>query len=197
MTCKELRARARASLDGNIFGSSWLFLLLACLLVSLVNSFLSAIPGLALFVIVFSGCVEVGLCSFTLATVRASERKNDLSLLFNGFTKNTGANILAGLLTVIFTFLWTLLFIIPGIVKAYSYSMTYYILCDHPEYTATEAIKESQRIMRGNKARAFILDLSFIGWQIVGVLCCGIGTLWVTPYIQATKAQLYEEIKYD
>ena len=196
MTCRNLRARARDSLDNSIFSGSWLFLLLACLITSLLSSLLSGC--LNIFSLIFVGCIQVGLCAFTLAIVRNSNRKNDLELLFYGFTNNLGTHMLSGLLIGIFTFLWSLLFIIPGIVKAYSYSMTYYVLLDNPELSVLDAIKESERIMRGYKMKAFLLDLSFIGWIFVGsFLCCGIGMLWVTPYMQAAKAHLYEEIRYN
>ena len=94
------------------------------------------------------------------------------------------------------TFLWTCLFIIPGIVMGYAYSMTFYIMKDHPEYSALEAIRASKEMMKGYKMKLFLLQLSFIGWEIVAVLfCCGIGLLWVEPYKQAAIAELYEHIK--
>ena len=73
--------------------------------------------------------------------------------------------------------------------------MTFYIKNDHPEYTATEAITESRRMMDGHKMDFFLLQLSFIGWWIVGVLCFGIGTLWVQAYNETANAIFYEELK--
>ena len=94
----------------------------------------------------------------------------------------------------IFIFLWSLLFIIPGIVKSYSYAMCMYVKSDHPDYDWRACLDTSRQLMQGNKWRLFVLDLSFIGWYIVGAMVVGIGTLWVTPYHQATRAQFYEAL---
>ncbi len=103
------------------------------------------------------------------------------------------------LLTTIFTVLWTMLFIIPGIVKSYSYSQAYNIFYDTYQNTgqapkALDTITASRRLMDGHKAQLFILDLSFIGWHILATLTLGIGYLWLTPYIEATKAAFYNNL---
>lgn len=194
ITCKELRQRARNSLDNRIFGSTWLFALLACAIIGFINGTLGATGFLSVVVLVFGGCLEFGLCAYFLNNAR-SQNKGDLKQLFNGFTNNISKNIVAGLLVAVFTALWSILFVIPGIVKSYAYSMTFYIMNDNPNLSASEAIKESQRMMKGYKMKAFLLDLSFIGWLFVGALCCGIGTLWVAPYMTAAKTELYEHIR--
>lgn len=94
----------------------------------------------------------------------------------------------------IFTFLWTLLFIIPGIIKSYAYSMSGFILAENPEMTAKEAMQVSEKMMVGNKWRLFCLQFSFIGWQILCILSLGIGSLWLTPYTNAATAAFYDEI---
>ena len=94
----------------------------------------------------------------------------------------------------IFTALWTLLFIIPGIIKAYAYSMSGFILTENPEMTAKEAMEVSQKMMQGNKWRLFCLEFSFIGWKLLGALSLGIGMLWVNPYYNAAVAAFYDEI---
>lgn len=91
----------------------------------------------------------------------------------------------------LYIFLWSLLLIIPGIIKAYSYRMVPYILTDNPNMDANEAITLSRKMMNGEKWNTFVLDLSFIGWYLLGVLACGIGTLFVAPYHESTNAQLY------
>ena len=91
--------------------------------------------------------------------------------------------------------LWSLLFVIPGIVKACSYAMTFYIKAENPNLTATEAITESRKMMDGHKLDYFFLQLSFIGWYIVGAICLGIGVLWVNTYREASNAIFYEHIK--
>lgn len=90
--------------------------------------------------------------------------------------------------------LWSLLFIVPGIVKIYSYAMTPYIMAEHPEMTANEAITASRQLMDGHKGELFCLHLSFIGWQFLNLFTLGIGSLWLNPYMQATEAAFYRHI---
>ena len=192
ISCRELRARARVSLGGNIFKPQWLFALL-------VYFIATAILGVAANTIVgtfiLMGPITVGICSYFIKLIRTENSEEDLGAMFDGFKTGFGDNMVTGLLVTIFTFLWSLLFIIPGIVKSYSYAMAFYIRNDHPEYTATEAITKSREMMRGYKGKLFLLDLSFIGWIIVGALCCGIGTLWVYPYMEMARAHFYQELK--
>ena len=99
----------------------------------------------------------------------------------------------------IFTALWTILFIIPGIIKGYSYAMTPYILKDkfaagQTDIGATEAITESRHLMDGHKMDLFVLDLSFIGWGLLGIITCGIGFIWITPYYRQTKTNFYRSL---
>ena len=94
----------------------------------------------------------------------------------------------------IFTFLWTLLLIIPRIIKSYAYSMSGFILAENSEMTAKEAMKVSEKMMAGNKWRLFCLQFSFIGWQLLCILSLGIGFLWLTPYMNAATAAFYDEI---
>ena len=102
-------------------------------------------------------------------------------------------------LSAILTFLWSLLLVIPGIVKSYSYSQAYYIFYDTYEHTGEkpgylDTITASRRIMDGHKGELFMLDLSFIGWHILAIMTLGIGYLWLTPYISATKAAFYDNL---
>ena len=96
----------------------------------------------------------------------------------------------------LYTILWTILFIIPGIVKAYEYRMIPYLLADNPDMDKAEAFKRSKEMMKGNKWRSFVLDLSFILWGILGAITFGIvNVLWVDPYKQLTDAALYNALK--
>ena len=99
------------------------------------------------------------------------------------------------LLVQIFTFLWTLLLIVPGIIKAYSYSMTPYILVDNPELSVRDAIRRSQQMMVGQKFNLFWLQLSFIGWFFLACLTGGIGFLWLVPYYQTSQAVFYQNLR--
>ena len=117
-----------------------------------------------------------------------------METLFDGFS-DFARSLVASLLMCIFVFLWSLLLIIPGIIAALSYSMTYYILADNPDVTASEAINMSKRMMFGHKTELFWLYLSFIGWAILCLFTFGIGFLWLLPYIQTSTAIFYENIK--
>lgn len=92
-------------------------------------------------------------------------------------------------------FLWTLLFIIPGIIKTFAYAMTPFVLADHPELSASEAIAESERLMKGHKFDLFFLELSFIGWIILCAFTLGIGAFWLEPYIMGAVVGFYNDIK--
>ena len=195
MDRKELKERAKAQLGGSIFSSNWVFAVLVVVIYMAIISVVSAIPGVgSLIVIVFSGALEFGIVYIFLKQARDGE-KMEVGSLFKGFSEDIGGNIVLGLLVALFTSLWSLLFVIPGIIKAYAYSMSFYVKSDHPDYGWKECIDESQRIMNGHKMDLFVLHLSFIGWAIVGALCLGVGTLWVQAYISATTAHFYESIK--
>ena len=195
MDRKELKDRAKAQLGGSIFSSNWVYAVLAIVIYMVIVSAVSTIPGVGtLIVLVFSGALEFGLVHIFLKQARDGE-KMEIGSLFKGFSDDIGGNIVLGLLVALFTFLWSLLFIAPGIIKAYAYSMAFYVKSDHPEYGWKECMDESQRIMNGHKMDLFVLHLSFIGWGIVGALCLGVGTLWVQAYMSATTAHFYESIK--
>lgn len=189
MSRSEIKRKAREQLGGNIFATPWLI----AILVALIGN---AIVGVSSFIsFIFIGPITFGLSSLFLKQAR--DRKTmDVAGLFDGFN-DFGQTFLLGFLSTLFIALWSMLFVIPGIVKTYSYSMIYYIKADHPEYDWKQCIDESRRIMNGHKMELFIQDLSFIGWMIVGSLCFGIGTLWVNAYMQAAKAQFYRAITGD
>lgn len=119
---------------------------------------------------------------------------------FRGFTGLfLGGVILLAILISIFTTLWALLFVIPGIIKSYSYSQSYFIYYDVITETGEKpgvlnTITASRKLMDGYKGKLFWLDLSFIGWHILAMLTAGIGYLWLNPYITATKATFYEQL---
>lgn len=117
---------------------------------------------------------------------------NNIKPLGTGFRGGNYGNVVKTMFfRDLYTFLWTLLFIIPGIIKAYAYRMVPYILADNPRMDTNEVIALSQKMMMGEKWKTFVLDLSFIGWYILGLLALGVGTLFVHPYKFSTDAQLY------
>jgi uncharacterized membrane protein len=139
--------------------------------------------------ILLTGPFTYGLGKTFLDLVMGGE-KVKIESVFSGFRKY-GENVLLGFMMGLFTALWSLLFIIPGIVKAFAYSMSFYVKVEHPDYGWRECMKESERLMKGYKFSYFVLQLSFIGWYIVGMLTFGIGMLWVLPYQECTNANFY------
>ena len=119
------------------------------------------------------------------------------SNMFDVAFRNYWHKVWGMLLMQIFIVLWSFLFIIPGIVKAFSYAMTPYILEENPELSANDAIDRSRAMMKGHKFDLFWLYLSFIGWFFLGFLTLGIGMLWISPYLQTAQAAFYEEVKAD
>lgn len=185
------RAEARSMLGGQIFSEKWLYALLVCLVVSLVNGILSS-TGL---LIILAGPISAGVAAVFLKMRREGTKADFESLLWCTKENRFVSTLLLGLMQTIFLFLWSCLFIIPGIVKSYAYSMSFYIQQDHPEYDWNQCITESRKLMDGKKANLFLLDLSFIGWIIVSLFTLGIGMLWVQPYMEAAHAAFYEDIK--
>ena len=142
--------------------------------------------------LIIVGPLAVGIAIFSLSISRNQEAS--LGQLFLGFSK-FGICLAAYLLVALFTFLWTLLLIIPGIIAAISYSMTFFIIADENSIGAMEAIDKSKKMMDGNKWKYFCLGLRFIGWAILCILTLGIGFLWLAPYVQVTMAKFYDDVK--
>ena len=138
--------------------------------------------------------LQAGCRGFFLANLnRPAEVREAVGTFDHGYQNVVKAMILRD----VFTFLWTLLFIIPGIVKSYEYRMIPYLVADNPNLTYKEAFAESRRMMQGNKWRTFVLDLSFIGWWILSAFTFGLlAVFYVSPYHAATSAALYEELRY-
>ena len=180
----ELKNQAKATLKGN-----WDVAIVYFLLYTAIVGIISVTGVGALFTGVFTAGF-VGIFMMLTRGVRP-ELKDFFMKCVDGFVEK----FVAGVLVTIFTFLWTLLFIIPGIIKAISYSMTFYILNDNPGMNGLDAITESRKMMEGHKMEYFLLMLSFIGWWILTALTFGILTLYVTPYMQATCAAFYEKLK--
>lgn len=155
-----------------------------------VLSFLGIVFAILHFVI--GGAVTLGYVKFNLSLV--DRKPATFAQLFSEFHR-LGAGIAMQLLRAIYTFLWMLLFVFPGIYAAYGYAMTPYILAENPEMSANEAITKSKELMNGNRWRLFCLEISFIGWSLLCVLLTlGIGVFWLKPYMEASFAAFYREI---
>lgn len=148
--------------------------------------------GLVLFILALP--LTWGYQTLFLGAVRGGEAT--AKDLFEGYNKELFSRVLTTtLLYYVYVFLWSLLLLIPGCIKAYSYAMTPYILKDNPEMKNNAAIEESMRMMDGHKLELFMLDLSFIGWAILSILTCCIGFLWLVPYMNMARVNFYEDLK--
>ena len=162
---------------------------------------LAGIVGVALFVswlfytladIFLINPLEVGCRYFFARNEKGEARISDIK---RGFTPGYMSNVKTLFLRDLFLYLWSLLFLIPGFVKAYSYRMVPYIIAEHPEMGAKEAISLSRKMMDGNKMKSFLLDLSFIGWHILGFLTFGLlEAFYVAPYYASAEAELYQTL---
>lgn len=162
------------------------------ILITILLGTLLAIFAISLVQFLFGGAVGIGYSKINLDIIDGNRAK--LGTLFGSFNVWTKA-LVARILRAIYVTLWSFLFIIPGIIASYSYSMVHYVMADNPDMTASEALQESKEIMKGNKWRLFCLALSFIGWEILAVIfTLGIGLLWVVPYQEAAIAALYRDI---
>lgn len=191
ISIKEIKSKARQQLGNSIFSNFWLMLLVCCLIQSAINGISSIV---VVGPIIVAGPLAYGLARVFINRARGQESV-EIGDMFKGFTDNLGQAILLGLLESIFIFLWGLLLFIPGIIKKYSYSMCFYIMQADPTKDWKQCLNESKEMMKGNKGKLFLLDLSFIGWYIVGALCCGIGVLFVMPYHQMARTNFYLTLK--
>lgn len=146
---------------------------------------------MAVVYFVLGSIISVGYARFNLDLVDHGEPGFETLFSYFSYWKTTA---IARLLQSVYVLLWSLLFIIPGVIATYSYAMTEFILAENPDLTASEAIARSKEMMSGNRWRLFCLHFSFIGWDILSSLTLGIGNLWLRPYKQAANAVFYREI---
>ena len=151
---------------------------------------LIAAYGIAMFII--GSAVELGYDKFNL-TMFESPAAPKIETIFSRFSY-FGNALLLRLLMFVKILLWALLFIIPGIVAAFRYSMAPYIMAENPDLSATEAIERSKQLMAGNKWRLFCLDFSFIGWWLLAALTGGIGGVFLHPYVKAAVTAFYLDL---
>lgn len=142
-----------------------------------------------------SNVVAVGKCRyFTISTL--TQQNAGFEELFGCFKKGRYWNVVkVQFFRGLYEFLWGLLFVIPGIIKHYEYYMVPYLLAEYPDMDRQEVFRLSKRMMDGNKFAVWVLELSFFGWELLGILFCCIGTLFVRPYIEATYAELYLKLR--
>lgn len=184
-----LRQAAKAQIKGKIW-----WLLLAEIIIGLIGAAVGLIPyaGALIFVIFLMPIFEFSLTKMYMGFKNGNEFK--MGDLFSGFHQY-GSALLTAILMDIFLVLWTCLGVIPGIVKIFSYSMTWYVLADNPQMSATEAITESRRLMDGHKFDLLVLYISFIPWLLLCCVTFGIAEIYVLPYMTAAETNFYYAIK--
>lgn len=137
--------------------------------------------------------VLVGTAGFGLTVARG--QKASCTLPYENGGINYPRKLGGSCWMILFIFLWSLLFIIPGIIKGYAYSFTPYILSEHPNVKAKDALKLSMKMTYGAKSELFLFDLSFIGWWLLTALTFGILSIYVAPYYTVAHAAMYDSIK--
>lgn len=200
---KELKTKAKESLSGHWVDAIGIILLLSVIpiigvgLVEVISHILSLNEGIRVTLeqivsILISGLLTMGYTNFFLKISR--DEDVEISELWSK-THMFIPFIVVSILVTVFTTLWTLLLIIPGIIAAFSYSFVYYVMLDNEEMSAMKVIKESKRILKGHKFDLFVLQLSFIGWSILGIFTLGILYFWLIPYMSVTTCNFYNNIK--
>ncbi len=185
---RDLMTQARDCLRGN-----WGLGVGVVVVSGVISMVAQLIPLLGIVIsLLIGGPLALGMAIVFLTIARSEGAQ--FGMLFDGF-KRFGASLAAYLLMSLFTILWTLLLIIPGIIAALSYSMTFFILRDDPTVGALDAITRSKKMMKGNKWKYFCLQWRFFGWALLCLLTLGIGFLWLSPYIMTSTARFYEDLK--
>lgn len=199
-SASSIRSAARVALKGH-WAEAAMFTFV-CMLISQVFSVTASVvldyiqTGIGSLVSLLLLPLSWGFAVAFLSNARGVEDPFSISRMFDGY-RDFGRIFTTMLLQMFYLIMWTLLLIIPGIIKSFSYSMTSFILRDNPEMKNNEAIELSMKMMDGHKADYFWLQLTFVGWAILCFFTFGIGYFWLIPYMQASVAQFYEEVKAD
>ena len=188
MNRAELKFLAKEQIKGNIG-----ILFVISLIIALINGVAGATGlGSLLSIFLLAPAFTMAVTKIYLRLVKGT--KPELADLFAEFS-NFWPMFKVTFLTGLYTFLWSLLFIIPGYIKALSYSQARFVIAENPDITATEAIERSKEMMEGHKMELFVLQLSFFGWYILVALTLGLAGIYADPYINATLVNFYNKIK--
>ena len=193
MNRQDLKARSWAQVKDKI-GILFIITLIIALITVAASFVLSIIPVVGPSLVTFLVAPAFALSSarvYLNVVAGGQPEAKDSFYGFEDFWSAVKLNFFVGL----YTFLWSLLFVIPGIIKTISYSMSFYILAENKGKPALECIEESKRMTNGHKMDLFVLGLSVIGWILLGYITCGIGYIWIMPYMEATFVNAYHSLK--
>jgi len=182
---QDIMADARLQLKGK-----WGAVILVAFIYLLILILVETIPKIGEIIsLIIAGPLAYGLNYYFLSFIRQNKPASED--LFKGVPV-FGKAFIACMFMAFFIILWLLLLIVPGVIAAISYSMTYFILIDNPKISGKDAIKKSKELMRGNKYIYFCLLVRFLGWFLLSILSLGIGFLWLIPYFKVSHATFYE-----
>ncbi len=190
MTRQELKSLAKLQIKGKI-GAFFVI----SLIIGLLSSVASSLPLVGIVAsIILTPAFELGYTYICFKVASDPSYKPNLNDLFDGF-RSFWPFFKVMFLQGLFTFLWTLLFIIPGYVKACAYSQALYIIAENPEMSAMDALRLSEQMMQGRKMDYFVLNLSFFGWAFLSVFTLGLLLIWLEPYMRMTMVNFYSDVK--
>ncbi len=187
-TCKELRENAWKALEKS--GGYWYAVLMGVI----ISIIAAAASGASFGVLALLALPMSFAFSVAILQLDREGKVPQIESLFTIYRDNFQKSFLVLFLINLFVMLWTLLFIIPGVIMAYAYSMSVYIANDNPELTSMEAIQKSKELMKGHKWDLFVLDLSFIGWILLACITFGAGLILLKPYVETAHAEFYRNL---
>jgi len=187
MNNSELRAKAKEACTGSLVFTYFIYELLIAALSGLTATGVGAVIAM-----LFEGPLFVGLIVAIKDNLEGREAK--VKTLFST-VNNLGKTFVVSLLTGVYVLLWSLLFVIPGIIKSYAYALVYYIHNEDPDMKAKDVIAKSEKMMNGHKWELFCLEFGYIGWIILSMFTFGILLFWVLPKMETAKYLFYQELK--
>lgn len=186
---KEVKELAKQSIKGN-----WLIIFVGILIYSAIAAAVSTLTG-GIGALLLSSILIIALTRFLVEGYKRGTY--EIGDMFTKLDEGLTNRIVLSVLKSIYLFLWSLLFVIPGIIKSYSYLLAEYISMKHPEKTATECIDESRLLMDGHKFEIFLFELSFLGWNLLAVCTFGLLYIWLLPYMQQARVLYIDKNIYN
>lgn len=174
--------------------ADWKTPCLLALIYIVVAGLLAEIPYIGVLISIFIGLPIAYAFTLAVRHILLGQGEASVQYMVDQVKNNYERAFLVPFLSGLFLILWFLLLVIPGFIKSYAYSMAIYVAEDEPELKPIECIRKSEKLMKGHKMDLFILDLTFIGWLLLGIITLGIGLIFVSPYMEMAHAEFYREL---